>query len=84
MRKMDVQPEPDPDSKEPARAVGALAAAGGLVVVLLARWLDVDPDVLAGVVAVLTPVVATELARRRVFAPATVARLLAAKRGEGL
>lgn len=74
---------PEPDSKEPVRSAGAIGAAVSLAVVLVARRLGVDPDVLAGVMVVVAPMVMAELARRRAYAPATVARLLEAKRGEG-
>lgn len=71
---------PDPDSREPARASGAVVAAGGLVYVLAVRLLDLDPEVALGLATILGPILAAEGARWLAYAPATVSRLLAAAR----
>lgn len=71
---------PDPDSTNPARAAGALTAAGLVVAWLLTRYLGMPADVALAAAVVIGPVVTAELARLRAYAPATVARLLDAAR----
>lgn len=68
--------EPDLEVREPALARGSLAALGSLLAVLVARRLGVDPELVAGAVAGLAPLVTAFLVRAGVFAPATVARLM--------
>lgn len=67
--------EPTEEVREPALARGSAAALASLLVVLVARRLDVDPELVAGAVAGLAPLVTAFLIRAGVFAPATVARL---------
>ncbi|HLU45240.1 MAG TPA: hypothetical protein VKZ67_09520 [Natronosporangium sp.] len=70
---------PDPDSTNPVRAAGALTAAGMVVAWLLVRYLGVPTDVALAVAVIAGPVITAELGRLRAYAPATVARLLAAR-----
>lgn len=74
---------PAPDSKEPARAAGAMTAAGALVYILAMRYFDVDPEVAFGLGMILGPIITAEATRLFAYAPATVARLLAAARSGG-
>lgn len=71
---------PDPDSTEPLVTVGSLtAAATALLALLVAIGLDLSADqqsAILGVVAVVAPIVVAVVGRRRVYSPATVARLL--------
>src|SRR5690606_23283073 len=50
--------EPDLEVREPALARGSLAALGSLLVVLVARRLGVDPQLVGGAVGRLAPLVA--------------------------
>lgn len=72
---------PEPDSKEPALAIGGLGAVGGLVALLLMRYAGLDPEIAFGVGMVAGPIVTGALIRLKVYSPATVAKLLEA-RGE--
>ncbi len=71
---------PDPTSGEPLLSVGAITAAATAVVALLvAVGLPISGELRAailGLVAVVAPLVVARVGRRRVYAPATVARLL--------
>lgn len=71
--------EPDSDSRQPALAIGGLSTVAGLGVALVAQRLGVPPEVLGPLAAALAPIVTAVLIRTRVYAPATVARLLAAR-----
>lgn len=68
------------DSTEPLVTVGSLtAAATALLALLVAFGLDLSADqqsAILGVVAVVAPIVVAVVGRRRVYSPATVARLL--------
>jgi lysylphosphatidylglycerol synthetase-like protein (DUF2156 family) len=76
--------EPNPDSTEPLITASVLtAAATAAVALLVAFGLHLTPEqsaAIVGVVSVLAPLVVALIARRKVYSPATVARLLAAKR----
>lgn len=66
------------DSGEPVRATGYATMLAVLFAALLARYLGMEPEIAFGVGMLLAQVVTVELARRRVFSPATVARFQAA------
>lgn len=71
---------PDESSTEPLVSVGTITAAATAVVGLLVAFgldlTDTQRTAILGVVGVLAPVVVAVWGRRRVYAPATVARLL--------
>lgn len=66
----------DYTSRNPALARGGVTGAVAVAVVLLARQLGLDPDVVAVVAGALGPLVAGLLIRAGVFSPATVADML--------
>jgi len=72
--------EPDETSSEPLFSVGTItAAATAVIAALVAFGLPVTDDqqaAILGVVGVIAPIVVAVWGRRRVYAPATVARLL--------
>lgn len=74
--------KPDPDSTEPALSAGAVAAAIGAVLTLLMSFgvdlTESQTKAILGVVLIAGPVVVAAVIRARVYAPATVARLLRA------
>lgn len=76
--------QPDPASAQPLLSVGTITAIGtALVGALVAFGLDLTDDQQSAILAVLgvaAPIVVALWGRRRVYAPATVARLLAARR----
>lgn len=76
--------EPDPTSREPLWTVGGITAAATAVIGLFVAFgLPVTDDqqaAILGVVAVLAPLAVSLLGRGSVYAPATVARLLRARR----
>ena len=71
---------PDETSTQPLISVGTITAAGTAVLALVAAFgLDLSDDQQAAVLAVLAvvaPIVVTWWGRRKVYAPATVAKLL--------
>jgi hypothetical protein len=75
---------PDPDSQEPVLSVGAVTAGvSALIALLVAFGVDLteaQTTAILGLVAVAAPFVVGVLARRRAYAPATVARLLRSNR----
>lgn len=71
--------KPDPASTNPALATGGMTAVGALVALLVMRYLGADPEVAFGIGMVAGPVITAALIRLRVYSPATVARLLAAR-----
>ena len=72
--------EPNADSTEPLFTVGSITAAVTAVLALLVAFgLDLSGDqkqAILGVVAVAAPIIVAAVARRKVYSPATVARLL--------
>lgn len=72
--------EPDETSGEPLFTVGGITAAASALLALVAAFgLDLTDDQQAavlGVIGVLAPIVVALWGRRKVYAPATVARLL--------
>lgn len=72
--------DPNADSSEPLISVGTITAAATAVIGLLVAFgldlSDVQEKAVLGVVGVLAPVVVMVWGRRKVYAPATVARLL--------
>lgn len=79
--KITVDPASPPgDSREPVRATGYATLMAALFAALLGRYAGMEPEVAFGVWMVLAQVVTVELARRRVFSPATVARFQDAAR----
>lgn len=71
---------PDPEDTEPLLSVATITAAGaallGLAVAFGLHLTDTQEKALLGVVAVVAPLVAAWLGRRRAYSPATVAKLL--------
>lgn len=74
---------PDPDSRNPLLAVGTVTAAATAVVAVLVSFgvplTDDQQAAVLGLVGVLAPLVVAAVGRSRVYAPATVARLLATR-----
>ena len=72
--------QPDENSEQPLLTVGTITAAGTALLALVASFgLDLSDDQQAAVLAVLAvvaPFIVTLWGRRKVYAPATVARLL--------
>lgn len=72
--------EPNESSTEPLFTVGTVTAVAAAVLALVAAFgLDLSEDqktAVLGVVAVAAPFVVAWLGRRRVYSPATVAKLL--------
>lgn len=72
--------EPNPTSANPALTVGGVASAVGAVITLLIAFgVDLTKEqveAILGVVLVAGPVVLAAITRARVYAPATVAKLL--------
>lgn len=72
--------EPDAESTEPLFTVGTITAAVTAVLALLVAFgldlSDGQKQAILGVVAVAAPFIVTAWGRRRVYAPATVAKLL--------
>ncbi len=72
--------DPDPESVEPLVTVGAVTAAASAALALVAAFgLNLTEDqraAILGVVGVAAPFVVAWIGRRRVYSPATVARLL--------
>lgn len=79
-----VPPDPNTSSTEPLISVGTITAAATAVIALLVTvGLPISGGQQAAIltaIGVLAPVVVAVWGRRRVYAPATVARLLAAAR----
>lgn len=79
-----VTPEPDPKTEEPALKVGAIVAVVGAVLGLLVAFgLKLTPGQTEAILALATfaaPLVSAWFTRSRVFAPATVARMLRRER----
>lgn len=77
---MSEQPVPDPTATEPALTVGAVTgfvtALLGLAVAFGLPVTDGQQAAILGITATLAPLVAAWFIRSRVYAPATVARLL--------
>ncbi|MFG3709472.1 hypothetical protein [Micromonospora sp. NPDC047730] len=71
---------PDESSAEPLVSVGGItAAATAIIGLLVAFGLDLTDEqrtAILGVVAVAAPLAVAAIGRRRVYAPATVAKLL--------
>ncbi|MEK8107397.1 hypothetical protein NKG94_23770 [Micromonospora sp. M12] len=83
---MSNQPvNPDSDTTEPLVTIGTITAAVTAVIGLLVAFgLPVSDDQQArilGVIAVAAPFVVVAWGRRKVYAPATVARLLRGRNG---
>lgn len=79
---------PDPTSREPLITVGAITTAVTAVIGLLVAFgFNISGDqkaTILGLLAALAPIVVGVIGRSRAYAPATVARLLAAaRRGQG-
>lgn len=76
--------QPDPNSTNPLISVGTITAlASAVLAAAVAFGLDISDDRQAAILAaigVLAPIVVALWGRRRVYAPATVASLLAACR----
>ena len=72
--------QPDETSEQPLLTVGTITAAGTAVLALVAAFgLDLSDDQQAavlGVLGVVAPFIVALWGRRKVYAPATVARLL--------
>jgi len=79
-----IEATPNPDSKEPALSVGSVASAVGAVLTLLIAFgvdlTETQVKAILGVVLVGGPVLVAAIIRLRVYAPATVARLLGTRR----
>lgn len=77
---MDQTQTPSSTSTEPALSVGGVAAAvGALLTLLIAFGVDLSEaqtEAILGVVLIAGPVVLAAITRGRVYAPASVARLL--------
>lgn len=77
---MSENPAPNPDSGEPALTVGGVSAAVGAVLTLLIAFgvdlTETQTKAILGVVLVAGPLVVAAITRAKVYAPATVARLL--------
>lgn len=75
-----VEHNPNPDSAEPLVSVAAVTAVGAAVVGLLVAFgldlTDAQQKGILGVLAALAPVVVAAWGRRKVYSPATVARLM--------
>lgn len=73
--------ELEPDSHEPLVTVGSVTAAGAAVLALVAAFglhvSDGQQAAILGVLSVVAPIVVALWGRRKVYSPATVARLLA-------
>lgn len=80
----DTTHQPDPTSAQPLLSVGTITAVGSaLIAALVAFGLKISDDqqsAVLAVIGVLAPIVVALWGRRKVYAPATVARLLAARR----
>lgn len=78
---------PDPNAEEPALKVGAImAAATAAIGLLVAFGLKLTPEQTAAILAVvaaLAPLVQAFWTRRKVWSPASVARMLRGRTGEG-
>lgn len=72
---------PEPDSKEPALAIGGLGSVGALLALLLMRYAGLEPEIAFGIGMAVGPIITAALIRLKVYSPATVAKLLEA-RGE--
>lgn len=76
--------DPETAPSEPLISVGGITAAVTAVIGLLVAYglhiSDGQQSAILGVVAVLAPLIVALLGRRRVFSPATVARLLSRRR----
>ncbi|MEV4271919.1 hypothetical protein [Micromonospora aurantiaca (nom. illeg.)] len=72
--------EPDAESTEPLFTVGTITAAVTAVLALLVAFgldlSDGQKQAILGAVAVAAPFIVAAWGRRRVYAPATVAKLL--------
>lgn len=77
-------PDPNTASAEPLISVATVtAAATALVGLMVAFGLDLTADqrtAILGLVAVVAPIVVAAWGRRKVYSPASVAKLLAARR----
>ncbi|SCL21527.1 hypothetical protein [Micromonospora inyonensis] len=75
---------PASQSTEPLWTVGGITAAVTATLALLVAFglevTDEQETAILGVVAVVAPLIVTAVARGRVYAPATVARLLSGRR----
>ena len=71
---------PDETSTEPLFTVGSVTAAAAAALALIAAFgLDLTEDqktAVLGIVAVAAPFIVAWIGRRRVYSPATVAKLL--------
>lgn len=79
-------PDPQPGTaEEPLLNVGVLTATATAVLALLVSFglpiSDTQQTAILGVVAVAAPILVAALGRARVYAPATVRRLLTLRRG---
>jgi nitrate/nitrite transporter NarK len=77
-------PTPTSEASEPLFTVGSITAGVTAVIAVLVAFglpiSDGQQSAILGVVAVAAPLAVAALARRRVYAPATVSRLLAGRR----
>lgn len=73
-------PPPDPTSAEPALKIGLVTAAAGAVLTLLVAFgvhlSQAQSEAIMGAIVTISPIVCALLIRRKVYAPATVARML--------
>lgn len=76
--------KPDPDSTNPALSVAGVAAAVGAVLTLIMAFgvdlSEAQVKAILGVVLIAGPVVLGVITRGKVYAPATVAKLLSGRR----
>lgn len=75
-----IEPPPDPNSEEPAWTVGAfVGVVGAIITTVLAFGLNLTPaqsGALMGLATLLAPLISAYFTRQRVYAPATVAKML--------